>query len=337
MSVLYVASDSEGAGKTAVCATLAHMLRALDRKVAVFKPVAAADLMGRSDPDTKVYADLLGQQADGWPAELPEGGLSEGLLKEISAAFARVSGEADVLVVEASCALTIEESARVAEELDARTLVVGTFHRDLSASQMAPWTEHFGDRLLGVLINGLTRYLGTETNSRMLPSMNAAGLASFGVIPEDRRLLGVSVTELAKHLDGRFIVREEHTDALVEHIMVGGMGMDPGELYFGLRESKAVIVRGDRPDIQMPALNTNMSCMVLTGGFEPIEYVKYEAEQEEVAVMVVQTDTLTTMAAVNTLSERARFDHPLKLSRFSEMLEEHANLPALFDGLGLRG
>ena len=56
-------------------------------------------------------------------------------------------------------------------------------------------------------------------------------------------------------------------------------------------ENKAVIVRGDRPDLQMAALNTSTACIVLTKGVEPIEYVRYEAEQEEVSLIVVETDT----------------------------------------------
>ena len=65
---------------------------------------------------------------------------------------------------------------------------------------------------------------------------------------------------------------------------MGGWGLDAGELYFGLRESKAVIVRGDRPDMQMAALTTPTTCMLLTQGIEPIEYVRNEAELEEVPI-----------------------------------------------------
>ena len=110
--------------------------------------------------------------------------------------------------------------------------------------------------------------------------------------------------------------------------------MDPTEVLLGHREDRAVIVRGDRPDIQMGALYNQTACLVLTRGIEPIEYVKYEAEQEEVSVMVVSTDTLATMDALNNITDRARFDHPLKLEAFVGLLEEHVDLPALLGALG---
>lgn len=335
MAVLYVASHQEGAGKTALCAALVHMIEQRGRSVVVFKPLTRNGQ--GSDSDAGVYDSLLSQRVKGWPIGRPEGGLDQDTLEEVRTAFESVSHGADVVVVEGSCALTPQESGQMARALDARALVVARYRQDLVASHLKEWTRIFEGRLLGFVINGLSRYLGTEARTRLVPSMESEGLAFLGIIPEDRRLLGVTVGELAEHLEGRFIVCEEKRDGLVEHLMVGGMGMDPGELYLGLRENKAVIVRGDRPDMQFAALSTHTSCIVLTKGIEPIEYVRYEAEQEEVPMMVVQTDTLGTMAALNTLMDRARFDHPLKLSRFAELLEEHVDLPTLFGALGVEG
>ena len=336
MTVLYVVSDQEGAGKTALCVTLARMLVRREVKAAVFKPVASTGAGADSDRDAEIYLKLLNQRAEGWPLDLPEEGVTQGLLEESSAALARVADGADVVLAEGSSRLSPDDSNRVAETLDSKVLVIAQHHRDLAAPRLKHWQGLLGDRLLGFVINGVARYLGTDARTRLLPAMEAEGLASFGVIPEDRRLLGVSVRQIAEHLEGRFIVCEERADALVEHLMVGTFGMDPGDLYFGLRDNKAVIVRGDRPDVQMPALSTPTACMVLTKGIEPIEYVRYEAEQEEVSVLVVQTDTLSTMDALNSLMARARFDHPLKLDRFTELVEGHLDLEALFSAIGLQ-
>ena len=117
--------------------------------------------------------------------------------------------------------------------------------------------------------------------------------------------------------------------------MVGGMGMDPGELYFGTKNNKAVIVRGDRPDVQLSALNTSTSCLVLTNGIEPIEYVKYEAELEKTPVMVVETNTLQTMDILNTLMDNTKFDHISKLLEFSQLLDSHLDLPNLYRNIGI--
>ena len=100
------------------------------------------------------------------------------------------------------------------------------------------------------------------------------------------------------------------SNAPIEWFQVGAMSLDPGELRFGLYENNAVVVRGDRPDIQMSALNSSVSCLVLTGGLEPIEYITYEAGEEEVPVMVVETDTDSTMLALNDVTVRRAHEQP---------------------------
>ena len=337
MVVLYVASDQEGAGKTALCSALAQTLARRGNTVAVFKPLAAAGLGGALDPDADAYIKLLDRTVEDWPLDSSEMGLTSELLSKIKSQFAGVAGEAEVVLVEGSCALSSDDTKTLVEALDASVVVVARYDRELSASQMKPWRESLGDRLAGFVVNGVTRYAGAEANATVPQAMESEGLPLLGMTPEDRRLLGVSVGAIMAHLDGRLISDDCDDDSLVEHFMTLGLTMDPGELYFGLRENKAVIVRGDRPDIQMSALATPTACMVCTKGVEPIEYVQYEARQEEVPLIVVQSDTIATMDALNALMSRTRFDHPLKLSRFVELLERHVDLPALFQRLNLKG
>ena len=141
--------------------------------------------------------------------------------------------------------------------------------------------------------------------------------------------------QLVQHLDGRFLNWEEKGDNLVEHFLVGGMFLDWGVLYFERFANKAVIVRGDRPDIQMAALQTPTSCMVLTGGHSPIQYVTYESGVTQVPLIQVQADTLSAAAALESLQEKALFDHPLKQEQFLELVSRHGNWEALYEALGV--
>ena len=333
MAVLYVASDREGAGKTSLCLALARSFEGAGKSVKVVKPVAAAGLDAHADPDPKIIGNLLGQAPDGWPVAPGETSLNDAVLRDAAAVVAKATEGTDVVIVEASCALSPEESARMADAMDARAMVVVRYLRELAASDLKPMAEAFGDRFAGCVVNGLTRYMGTELQTKLLPSLESEGIKCLGVIPEERRLLGVTVGRLAQHLSGRLIVCGEKTEGLVEYVLVGMPAMDPGEFYFGIRERKAAIVRGDRPDLQFAAINTDTACLVLTKGIEPIEYVRYEAEQEEVPVMVVDTDTLATMDTLNTLMDGARFDHPLKLERLAALVESHLDIQALLSTL----
>ena len=322
MSILYVVSDRQGAGKTALCASLAHLLRAQGKTAAAFKPVAA----DASDIDASIYAALLG--ADTPPPS------DAAHVDAIAAAAQRLSADNEIVIAEASNSLTTAQSQRIAETLDARVLVIANFDADMSSADVAAVAAPFGDRLAGYVVNNLTQYMRTQARAELVPAIAAAHTppaAVFGLIPEDRRLLGVSVTQLAAHLEGEFVQDEGDADCLVEYLMVGGMSLDPGEYYYGIHDNRAAIVRGDRPDLQMSALGTpgRTACLVATNGITPIEYVRYEAEQEETPIIIVETDTLDTMDRLDTLIDGSRFDHPRKLERFAALLTEHLDLPRL--------
>ena len=60
-----------------------------------------------------------------------------------------------------------------------------------------------------------------------------------------------------------------------------------------------------------------------------------ERTPTEIRFILVESDTLDAMEALGSAADKARFDHHRKLTRFTELLEQHINLPALFQSLGL--
>ncbi len=326
MAVLAVVSDSRGAGKTAVSSALAGLARDSGKTTAVYKPVGPVD-----DHDPAAYEKLLGQAMNG-AARLTEGESLGKSISSIRASAAALAESSDLVIVEVSSALPEGDSARLVEALDATVVAVVAYRADLRGPDLAGDVAVYGDRLAGVVINGLTRYKGHDTETELIPSAEQAGIRVLGVIPEDRTLLGITVAEIADYLGGRNITDVDEMDRLVEHFQVGGLGLDRGTDYFDLLERKAVVVRGDRPDIQMPALRTPMACMMLTMGIEPIEYVLYEAEEQEVPIILIGQNTIPAMESLHGIHERARFDHPDKLARFTHLLQEHTDVTALLSG-----
>ncbi len=331
MAVLIVASDAEGVGKTALCAALAHLLGRKGVRAAVCKPMAAEGLAADDDADPRVYAELLGQQAGPGPLEAPAGGLTPETTADIRAAVESAGSDADVTIVESSSALSPRDTRALADAIDARVLVVGRHSPDL-AETFSAWRAALEERAAGSIANCVTRYAGARAEAELRARSD---LPVLGVIPEQRRLLSPSVRDVKRHLGGRML-NDCEDDALVERFMTLGFSMDPGELYFGLHDDKAVIVRGDRPDIQMAALMTSTVCLICTEGKEPIEYVQNEAELDEVPIIIVEPGTLDTMDALAALADAARFDHPQKLEAFARLLEERADLPSLWSRLGLQ-
>ncbi len=339
MVTLYITSDRARAGKTALCITLANHLSREGKKVALFKPFCLQSQTGETDPDVQILrqaASVQGPEDAAWPMGLSQGG--ELQVAQATDAFKEATAGAEISIVEGLSSIADplgSASKHMAEDIDAAVIVVMGYTSGLGLEDILKAKQLFGDRLAGIVLNGITRYKLREVKAQLVPSIEAEGIKVLASIPEDRRLLGVSVGQLARHLDGKFLNLEKKRDNLVEHYLIGGMILDWGVLYFERFTNKAVIVRGDRPDIQMAALKTATSCLVLTGGHPPIQYVKYEAGEQEVPLIQVEADTLNTASALESLQERVLFDHPMKHDQFQELMSQHGDWEALYSSLGL--
>ena len=315
MSILYVVSDNAGAGKTALCASLASVLNDIGRKVTVSKPIFADD----EKSDHNNYSAVLDSSLTSSSNE------SIDLNNAVEKIKSMESG-VDTLLLEASNSLSVDQHVELVKAIEAKVIHVSKYNRSIDS---IPFITAFGENLIGTVLNFLTIYKGTEAYESVIPRLEESGINVLGLIPEDRTLLSLTVKQICENLEGIFFAGEEYGEDLVEGYMVGGFGMDPGEYIFSKQDKKAVVVRGDRPDVQMSALETNMECFIMTGGLEPIEYVKYEAEEEEVSIIIVNSDTLETMDKIGSLQKYAEFDHKEKLSKFKDLISKHVDVEGL--------
>lgn len=326
MSILIVASDRDGVGKTAAVLGLAELSRRRGEDAVAVEQFAS----GADDADliaTLIAADpALDGLSPFFPAGEPPPSADD--WRDFARSLGEAADGADAFI-ELPSSFGVQGVAVAADALDARVLALAGFRRELDGADFAGWRDALGDRLAGVLVNGVTRYLGSEARERIAPSFAAAGVHCVGMIPEDRLMLSATVEDVRAALGGRYVVEDGDIHKPLERFQVGVMSLDPGQLRFGLYENNAVVVRGDRPDIQMSALDSSIACMILTCGIAPIEYILYEAREEETPVMVVETDTLATMDALNGATARATAAAPLKAARFADLLESRADLDAL--------
>jgi len=96
-----------------------------------------------------------------------------------------------------------------------------------------------------------------------------------------------------------------------------------------------VVVRGDRPDIQMAALSGDTSCLILTGGYLPTQYVEYEATETSVPIVCVDDDTHTTLEILSTIELTTPFTDSRKVDRFQTLLREYSDPSMLTDLVNL--
>jgi BioD-like phosphotransacetylase family protein len=195
--------------------------------------------------------------------------------------------------------------------------------------------RYLGDRLLGVLINGIEEPQLDFVRSRMAPFLEKRGIGVFATLAQDPQLAGVTVTDLHEHLGGQMIGNPTWGDKLVEHLLIGAMGADAALSHFRRRTNKAVFTGGDRVDLQLAALETSTSVLVLTGNIRPAATVIDRAEERQVPIILVTDDTLTTVERAEGIFGHIRFKQEAKIARFTTLLDESFDYARLYDQLGM--
>jgi BioD-like phosphotransacetylase family protein len=311
LGVLFIVSAEEAAGKTAICAGLAVNFLNDGKKVGYLKPQASEK--DGSDSDVAFMKQTLG-------------------LADVVNAPDLVKGR-DIVLVEGSLGPDSGDAVSriaygAAREMKAGVIAIEAYSGE--ASRYIDVYKGFGADLLSVIINKvpesqLKRELD-EAGSRF----KEAGIKLLGVIPESRVLLAITVGDLAESIRGKILNRTEKSVELVENFLLGAMVVDSGLEYFGRKSRKAAIVRQDRPDMQLAALETSTTCLVL-GGSEasPLYNVMYKAESRGIPVIATGAAVSDIVASIEDTVLKARLNQEKKLTRLAEVVKQNLDMKAL--------
>lgn len=340
MAILQISANRSGAGKTSLAAALLLHLASEGQRVAYYKPFSPA---GEDDLDAEFLSQHLTAESASSPAPstsplptmLAAGATpEEPLLAAARSHAAHLESRSDLVLVEGPDLADPQGepwtlALALSSALESRVLLLFWYTKDLTAAMIADACKPFGGRLAGVIINGVTAYRTRDAADGLAAELRAHGVPILGTVSEDRAMLGVSVQQIADYLGGRWVQEPENTDAHVERLLIGGNIMDAGPTYFGRYPNQAVVTRAARPDIQMASLTSDIVCLVLTGGDEPAEYVKAEAMQRGVPMILVDGSTMETAEALGGLLDiaTARTEH--KIRRFLYLLQRGVDLEAL--------
>ena len=192
-----------------------------------------------------------------------------------------------------------------------------------------------GGHLLGVVANKVPRSKVDYISNHLSAQLGEAGTNVLAVLPEDRILSTLTIGELAEHIQGEILNCVDKSAELLENFMLGAMYVDSGLEYFGRKANKAVVVRGDRPDIQLAALETSTRCLVLSGNMTPIHAVLHGAKDKGIPIVLARGDTMATVVAIENALDEVRFGQEKKLSRLIEIMERLFNFQVAYGELSL--
>jgi len=356
MKTLYVTSVERHSGKTATCLALGKHFRAAGYRVGYLKPLSLQPwrVGGRvADEDAAFAKEVLGLNAEPWEISLvvltPDSlraymsrETETDLMQKVRAAFEAARADQDVLLLEGGGSLREGyvvglPTPAVAASCGGDVLAIVKYRDEVRVldDALAAHTR-LGKALCGIIINRVPPDATAFVSEVAVPYLQRQGILVFGVLPEVRSLEALTVTEIASVLDARVLTQHYHPEALVETLTVGAMTAEAALSCFRRQTNKAVITSGDRVDIQLAALETSTTCLILTSNLHPSPLIVRQADEFGVAVLLVRTNTLETIEAIERIFGKTRLGQVAKLRQFEALLAEHVNVDRLYRVLDLQ-
>jgi BioD-like phosphotransacetylase family protein len=352
---IYVTSLERYSGKTAICLALGKRLQADGFKVGYLKPLSLQPwrVSGHiADEDASFVKEVLGLADDAWQLSpvvvTPEflvqhlnmGGEST-LMEQVKAAVDSTGSGKDVLLLEGGASLREGHAVSlptpdVARELSSHVFVTVKYRSDIRVlDDTLSAKVRLGDLLSGVVINRVPQEASDFVHQLAIPYLEKRGIPVLGALPEKPRLAALTVSELTEVLKAKILTEGSDLEAMVETLTVGAMTAEAALHRFCEYTNKAVITGGDRTDIQLAALETSTTCLILTGNLQPSPLIVKQAEDFGVAVLLVRENTMETIEAIERIFGKTRLGQPDKLAEFESILADNMDFDRLYRHLKL--
>jgi BioD-like phosphotransacetylase family protein len=263
------------------------------------------------------------------------------LMEQVKAAVDSTGSGKDVLLLEGGASLREGHAVSlptpdVARELSSHVFVTVKYRSDIRVlDDTLSAKVRLGDLLSGVVINRVPQEASDFVHQLAIPYLEKRGIPVLGALPEKPRLAALTVSELTEVLKAKILTEGSDLEAMVETLTVGAMTAEAALHRFREYTNKAVITGGDRTDIQLAALETSTTCLILTGNLQPSPLIVKQAEDFGVAVLLVRENTMETIEAIERIFGKTRLGQPDKLAEFESILADNMDFDRLYRHLEL--
>lgn len=367
-NVFLVATEANS-GKTAISLGLVYSLSNVVRNVGFFKPVGR-ESAPQVDDDMKAICEIFSLDAPlgctppinvKEAKEAAERGQLEALLDKVRQCHQEASRGKDVVVIEGTDfgdAISLTDASSVfnvnigiAKALEAKVLLVASgmggktvedIVADVGASKRLCDT---GDcDFMGVIVNGVPAERMEETGAAVRSELTSRGIRVFGVVPYSPVLPRPRVSDIAEELGAETLYGKAHCSNLIFNTIVAAMNVGHALSY--LKDDTLIITPGDRDDIVLGALCSQMSSaypriagILLTGGFYPNDSVKKLIEGLKgisVPIILVDADTHTISSRIEDAEVGIRSDDYYKIGLVEKMVEDYVDEKGIYTSLEIK-
>lgn len=164
-------------------------------------------------------------------------------------------------------------------------------------AQLAQFCRPLAPNLAGVVLNRVP----ARRLAAVRADIEASGVKVLAAVPEDRLLAAPTLGEAAEALSAEKMFFDSTGVRPLDRVIIASIAADPGQGYFARTGAETVIVRSDKPDLQLAALNAGVSAMIVTGDLPILGYVLNRAEEDMVPMLRTRLDTIEAVKVIEDL------------------------------------
>jgi len=351
---IYIGSTAGYSGKNMVIMGIGLRLQKEGYKVGYMKPVGAMpqEVNGvLGDEDAFFVQNVLGLKEDPklvTPVVVTQdfkikafSGQCGDLMPSIVEAYKILSADKDVMLVAGSgsmysgryCQL---HAIKVIQTLGIKSLVIERLHKvGLDYDLLVVLRDTLGESLAGVILNDIPNNFMNEVETLIKPFLEDNEVKVLGVISKDPLMGAIKVGDLADRLGGKVISAHNKSDKVVENFLIGTMQVENFITHFRKHRNSAIIVGGDRSDVQLVALEGNCPCLVLTGNLYPNDIILTRSEVLSIPIVVVRDDTFTIANKMERILSTHKLRDVIKIKQGAQLVSSSLDFEYLKAQMGL--
>ncbi|MBN1994682.1 MAG: phosphotransacetylase family protein [Anaerolineae bacterium] len=340
MDKLIIASTSQNAGKTSLIVGLAKALR---KKFGYMKPLGDRLLYRKKqlwDYDSALVTNIFGLTDDPIHMSLgfdhsklrymyDEAATKEKLLEAVES----IGQDKELLFIEDSKDIAYGisvylDAISLAEYTGAKLIVVVSGDEAAIFDDITFITKHIDISRVnfgGVIVNKLHDLENFEET--YLLDIEEMGIKVVGMVPYEARLTYFAIDYLAEYLFAKVVAGEGGVTNVVQNVFVGAASVNAALRSPVLKKEKSLaITSGDRTDMILAALESDVVGMILTNNILPPPNIIAKASARNVPLLLVSADTYEIARKMDNLQPLLTKDDAVKIELLEQLVKEHVNL-----------
>jgi len=324
---LYFSSAHTGSGKTELVLGIASLLEEKGYSIGYFRPISRAKGKSALDTEMQVMAKIFGIDEASISTVFLEPVYFETMKKNqdslrdrILAGYNVMKDSYDVVLIEGAkkynnyMSFQLDDASLSVQMDNSPVISVNMFENDEDICDLLTQKEIMVARqanYAGCIFTRVPKIMLGRLQQEFIPYIDELGIKTYGAMAYDQRLAAPTFREIMTDLGGQLLDVDDsiyNLDALVYTIMIGAMSSHSALSYLRSGKKGIIITGGDRSDIVLTALETDIVGIILTGNLYPDVHVISAAREKGVPILLVPYDTFTTATKVEQVSAGLQAD-----------------------------